>query len=188
MPKLIIGLVGRQGSGKGTAAKLLQKTYGADLYRFSAVIGDILNRLAIEKSRDNMIKMSETLRKAFGEDVFAYAVENDVMKSTAGLVVIDGIRRIEDLAALEPLPQFKLIEIAAPAKVRYERMKGRGEKSGESKMSWEEFSSQEQAPTEITIPSVAARAWKAIDNGGTPEELEQRLDAVMAELGRTPKN
>lgn len=185
MPKLIIGLVGRQGSGKGMAAAYLQEKYHAELFRFSAILGAILDRLAVEKTRENLIALSVTLRKQFGEDVLAYAMEKEALNAKSDIVVIDGIRRIEDLAALEPLPQFKLIEISAPAKVRYERMTHRGEKSGETTMTYEEFSAQEQAPTEITIPSVAARAWKAINNGGTAEELKGKIDALMAELGTT---
>jgi len=188
MPKFIIGLVGRQGSGKGTAAKILQERYGASLFRFSAVLGEILDCLAIERSRDNLIKLSETLRQSFGEDALSYAIEHQAVNSTSDVVVVDGIRRIEDISALEPLPIFKLIEISAPAKVRFDRMKGRGEKAGESGMSWEEFTEQEQAPTEVTIPSVAARAWKAVDNGGSHDELVAKIDAAMDELGMKPQN
>lgn len=182
MPKLIIGLVGRQGSGKGTAAKILQEKFGAELYRFSAILGAVLDRLAIDKSRDNLITLSTVLRQGFGEDVLAYAIEQEALNAKSDIVVIDGIRRIEDLAALEPLPQFKLVEIAAPAKVRYDRMTHRGEKSGESEMTYEQFTEQEQAPTEITIPSVAARAWKAIDNSGSAQELETKIDEMMRDI------
>jgi dephospho-CoA kinase len=152
MSRHIIGLVGRQGSGKGTAAKILAEKYGAQLFRFSAILGDVLDRVAVERTRDNMIKISEALRATFGEDVLAYAIEKDAINSTSDIVVIDGIRRIEDIAALEPLPQFKLVEISAPAKVRYDRMTHRGEKSGENEMTWDEFAEQEQAPTELSIP------------------------------------
>jgi dephospho-CoA kinase len=187
MPKLIIGLVGRQGSGKGTAARFLHETYQAELFRFSAVLNTILERLAIEKTRDNLIKLSGSLRETFGEDVLAYALGRDVINSSSDIVIVDGIRRIEDIAALDPLPQFKLIEITAPAKTRYERMTQRGEKAGEGGMTYDEFAAQEQAPTEITIPSVAARAWKAIDNGKDKQHLEQQLKDLMQELGELPK-
>jgi len=187
MPKLIIGLVGRQGSGKGAAATILKEQYGAQLLRFSAALVDVLDRLAVPASRDNYITLSNLLRQGFGEDVLAYAIQRDILKSDADIVVVDGIRRIEDISGLEPLPQFKLIEVAAPGKVRYDRMRGRGEKSGESGMTWEQFSEQEQASTEITIPAVAARAWRAINNGGTAEELNQQIADLMAVLGTNPK-
>src|SRR3989344_1644712 len=138
MPKLIIGLVGRQGSGKGTAAKILEERYGAEIFRFSAILNDTLKRLALEQSRDNLIKLSESLRHTYSDAVLAYAIERDAATSNADVVVVDGIRRIGDVTALKPLPHFKLVEISAPAEVRFERMKGRGEKTGEWNMTWRE--------------------------------------------------
>lgn len=180
MPKILIGLVGRQGSGKGTVAKILQETYGAKLYRFSAILGDILDRLNIERSRDNLIKISEAVRHEFGEDTLAYAIEHEVSASDADVVIIDGIRRPEDIVALEPLPYFKLVNVSVPAEVRFERMKHRGEKAGETHMTREEFLKVEnEAPTEITIPLVEARATDTIDNSGTAEELGPKVDALM---------
>ncbi len=187
MSKIIIGLVGRQGAGKGTVAEYLHSRYSAEIFRFSTVLTDILNRLAIEKTRENLIMLSETLRKKFGEDVLAYAIEKDTHTTTADRIVIDGIRRIEDLTVLEPLPQFKLVEIVTPEKTRFERITHRGEKSGEREMTYEKFSKQEQASTEIMIPSVAARAWKTIHNNGTQSELMSKIDDLMDELGMHPK-
>ena len=186
MPDLIIGLVGLSGCGKGTAADILIKKYGADYSRFSAILSDILTRLHIEHSRERFIALSECLRKTLGEDVLSYAIEKDAVLSTKSIVVIDGIRRPEDIVALEPLPFFKLIAIDVPAEVRFARMKNRGEKSGENTMSWELFLAQEQAPTEITIPTVMQRAWKTLDNTQGPDQLEAQLDACLAELGRKP--
>lgn len=180
--KKIIGLVGRQGSGKGTIAKLLQKEYGAKLFRFSAILGDVLSRIAVEKTRENLIALSEALRKTFGEDVLAYAIERDAATSDADVVVIDGIRRVEDIAALEPLPQFKLIFVDAPAKLRYERMRGRGEKPGEREMTWDTFLHDEHAGPELTIDDVAKRAAHRIDNSGTEEELEAKIREILRNI------
>lgn len=183
MPTHIIGLVGRQGSGKGTVAKILQEKHGAVLFRFSAILGDILDRVAIEKTRENLIKISEALRDKFGEDVLAYAIEKDAATTEADLVVIDGIRRPEDITALEPLQQFVLVHVDAPAELRYQRILGRSEKPGESTVSYEDFLKVENtAPTEITIPSVEARANVTIDNSGTYAELVSRVDTLVANL------
>lgn len=186
MPQHIIGLVGLQGSGKGAAASMLKEKYGAVTFRFSAVLVDLLDRLSIEKTRDHMIAISEALRNSFGEDALSYAIAKDVLASTAPIVIVDGIRRIEDIAALEPLPIFHLIEIAAPAELRYERMKGRGEKIGESSMTWDEFLVSEKASTEVSIALVASRAWKTIDNSGTPQELESQLVHILSDLDIQP--
>lgn len=186
MPKIIIGLVGLPGCGKGTVADILKNAYGADYSRFSAILLDILKRLSLATDREHFTALSESLRKTFGEDVMSYAVERDAATSTKDIVVIDGIRRPEDIVALEPLPIFKLVAVDADAKLRYERMKKRGEKATESAMTWEQFQAEEQLPTEITIPGVMKRAWKTLKNDGTPEELVASVHAMMQELGFTP--
>jgi len=187
MAKLILGFVGQAGCGKGTAADLLREKYGAGYFRFSAILGDLLTRLSIEKTRDNFIKMSEAVRKYFGEDILSYAIEKDAVKSDEDIVIIDGIRRLEDVSALEPLPNFKLVAIDVPARQRYERMTHRGEKAGENELTWEQFLEQEKAPTEITIPAVMARAWRTVTNEGSREEFEEKVHKMMKELGFEPK-
>lgn len=186
MPKLLLGLVGLQGCGKGTLADLLTQHYGAGYFRFSAVISDILNRLAIEKNRDNFTKASIALRQAFGEDVFSYAVETAALQAKEDIVVIDGIRRPEDIVALEPLPHFHLISIDVEAQIRFERMKLRGEKATEANMTWEKFLADEQLPTEVTIPFVMDRAKYRLTNNGSRAEFEQAAKSLLTSFGLQP--
>ncbi len=187
MAKLIVGFVGQAGCGKGTAADLLREQYGAGYYRFSAILSDILVRLSIEKTRKNLINISEVLRKAFGEDILSYTISKEALQAKEDIVIIDGIRRVEDIAALEPLPHFHLIAIDVPARIRYERMIKRGEKADEASMTWERFLEEEKAPTEVTIPSAMARAWRTVGNEGGREEFEAKIHAIMKELGFEPK-
>ncbi|MBU2612899.1 hypothetical protein KJ925_00370 [Patescibacteria group bacterium] len=184
---LIIGLVGRQGSGKGTTAKILTERFGATTVRYSDLLKEILAILAIDMTRENLVNLSETLRATFGEDTFAYAVDLRIRKSGAPLVIVDGIRRAEDTAALESLPHFRLVEVTASARQRFNRMKMRGEKMRERDMTWDEFVMEEIAPTENSISAIASRAWKTIDNDGTLEDLTRQVDAMMTELGIASK-
>lgn len=182
MPKLLIGLVGLQGCGKGTLADILVQKHGAGYFRYSAIISEILTRLAVEKTRGNYIKASLALRNTFGEDVFSYAVETAALAAPQEIVVIDGIRRPEDIVALEPLPNFHLISIEADAPLRFERMKKRGEKATESGMTWEQFLADEQAETERTIPFVMERAKHRLSNNGAREEFETSANKLAEEL------
>lgn len=183
MPKLIIGLVGQPGCGKGTAADLLKEKYGAGYVRFSGILGQILDLLVVEKTRENFIKLSNSVRREFGEDVLSYAIERACLNTPEDVVVVDGIRRPEDIVALEPLPQFKLISIDVSPELRFERMKNRGEKAGESEMSWEQFQKEGESEAERTVPFVMERAWKTIKNEGSKEEFEEAIRAMMNELG-----
>lgn len=185
MAKQIIGLVGQQGSGKGTVAKLLGERYGAKMFRFSSILRDILDRLHIEETRENMVQLSEVVRQGFGQDVLAMAMEQDAVAAQDDLVVVDGIRRPGDLVRLEPLPNFTLVAIDVPADIRYNRVKNRGENVGEKEMTREEFEAEEKLPTEITIPSVMAKATSKIQNTGTYDELVAKIDELMLGLGVT---
>lgn len=187
MPKLILGLVGLPGCGKGTIAAYLQKAYGAEIFKFSTYLSRVLDVMALEHSRDNMIKISEALRNAFGRGALSYAVARDTLASTSNLVVVDGIRRYTDiLERLEQSPQFRLAAVIADPKIRYTRLTSRTEKTDEHGMTWEEFLAQEQRPTEVTIPETMTQAKIQIENNGTTEELKTRLDALMTEFGVTP--
>ncbi|OGL74405.1 hypothetical protein A3E39_00945 [Candidatus Uhrbacteria bacterium RIFCSPHIGHO2_12_FULL_60_25] len=195
MPHLIIGLVGTAGSGKSHAASYMSKRYGGRIFKFSEYLSQVLDILAIPKSRDNLIKLSVALRKEFGENALAYAVARGVLSTEpvlsevegletgmtggATLAIVDGIRRVDDVAPLEPLPNFVLVAIDADPKLRFDRMKRRGEKAGESLLTWEQFMMEERAPTEVTIPEVIKRAKVRIANEGTVAELEAKIDDLM---------
>ena len=78
--KIILGLAGEISSGKGTITKYLTDKYGASSCRFSTMLRDILDRLYMEHSRENMQKLSTMLRQNFGEDVLAKVMSEDVKK------------------------------------------------------------------------------------------------------------
>ena len=182
MPKLIIGLCGLIGCGKGTAADIFQRDYGAGYFRFSQIIGDLLARVYLPKTRDNFINMSEVIRKTFGDDLFSYTIEKDMLAAPDDVVILDGIRRLGDISALEPLPQFKLVAIDTDAKLRFERIKKRGEKAGERDLTWKEFLEDEARSTETTIPEVMERAWRTVPNNGTYEEFAGYIHEMMRDL------
>jgi dephospho-CoA kinase len=185
MPTLILGLTGQIGSGKGYVCDYLVTHYGAQMFKFSTYLSRAIEVMALENSRDNLIRMSEALRKAFGEDALSYALAHDASKSSAPIAVIDGIRRAEDLVALTPLANFMLAAVDADPTVRYARIANRGEKAEESSLSWEDFLEQEQRSTEITVPKTMAMATVHLDNNAGTAELEAQIDALMARFGIT---
>ncbi len=183
MPAHLIGLVGTPGAGKSFASEYIMNNYGGEHIKFSDCLSHILHKLSLEKSRDNQIKLSVILRKEFGEDIMSHAVASDALTSKEDIVLIDGIRRVEDLAAFKALPSFKLIAINADAKVRFEREKNRREKTDDAELTWEKFQEIERAPTEVTIPEVMTYANYTIMNEGTKEDYEKKIDDIMTDLG-----
>ena len=99
--KIIFGFVGDLASGKGTAAKYLQEKYGATTYRFSTMLRDILDRVYVPKSRENLQQLSTFLRESYGQDVMSRVIAEDVARDNNTLVIVEGIRRPSDIEYLK---------------------------------------------------------------------------------------
>ncbi len=179
---MIIGFVGQAGAGKGTAAEMLASNMKGQIFTFSDILSDILKRLFKEKSRDNLIKMSTALREAFGQDALANVMEQQVKESPAEIVIVDGIRRMEDIEDLQKEPNFHLVEVSAAPEVRFERLKKRKEKAGEENMTWEDFLAMGKRETEKTIAGVATQADHKIENDSDFEAFKAKLDSLVASL------
>lgn len=180
--RLVIGLVGRKGSGKGTVAKLIKEKYGGSIYRFSDVLRDSLDVLAIEKSRENLILFSEIIRHQFGEDVIKRALLKRIGDDPSSLILLDGIRRLDELEGLEELGKFVLLHVDAASEIRYRRLSQRGENAGETTRTFESFMHLENASTEISMAAVEAKAQTVIDNSGDQNDLKQRIEQMMDSL------
>ncbi len=183
MPKqTIIGLTGERVSGKGTIAKHIIKKYKAKYYRFSSILGDLLERLYLPKSRANYIDLVLALRKTFGADILAKVMVKDISKDKNKLIIIDGIRYPDELEVLKKIPGFHLVYITADVKRRYERAIKRKEKVGEDKLTLTQFKKIENAPTEKNIPKIGKTAEYVIDTNCEMDESLKRADKIMEKI------
>lgn len=182
MSKIIIGLVGSLASGKETTKKYLVQKYNAKDCRFSTILRDVLERVALPNSRENLQKVSTVLRANFGENLLAKAIAMDASKLEADIVVVDGVRRFTDIEHLNKLPNFVLVKIDADPKVRYKRMKIRNENAGDNEKTFEEFLKDHEAEADKQIPEVMKTAKHEIDNSGTLEYLYKQIDEIIEKL------
>jgi len=179
MSKLIIGLVGPIASGKGTVKEYIVNKYKAEDCRFSSILRDVLKRLSLEINRDNMINLSTILRQSFGQDLLAKVISQDVKNMNTDVVVVDGVRRVDDVKYLKDLEGFVLLGIDAEPSIRYKRLVIRNENVGDDKKTYEEFLADHNKETELTIPPIMKTANLIIDNGGTLLELYAQIDAFI---------
>lgn len=181
MSGLILGIAGEMGSGKGTIAKYLTLEHAGNTHRFSTILRDVLDRIHVEQSRDNLQSLSTILRKKFGEDILAKAIYHDTQKDGKNLVIIDGVRRMSDIAYLRELSYFKLIYVKAEIEKRYERIAKRGENSDDGKKTFEEFKKDQEKESESQINNLMDYADYIIDNNGTFEDLYKQIDDIIEE-------
>ncbi len=183
--RCIIGLTGLLASGKGTCAAYLEQTFGAKSYRFSTILRDILDRVYVEHTRDHLIKISESLRNDFGEDVLAKTIAHDVQEDSHQLIVVDGIRRMADIAYLQAIPGFVLVDVSADPRIRYERLIARSENADDQKKTYEQFLADHERSTELSILEVIQHSTEHIDNNGDKQDLHRQLTTLIERYGVT---
>jgi len=181
MPKIIIGLVGPLASGKEVSKKYLEKKYGATSYRFSTMLRDILNRLYLPISRENMQNLSLDLRQRFGGDTFAKVIAEEAKGDPGEIVVIDGVRRLDDITHLKNIPGFCLVGIDAEPEIRYKRMLSRNENNGDAQKTFAEFLADGAKEAELEIPVVMQTAKYHLDNNGSLPDLYKQLDKIISQ-------
>lgn len=182
LPKIIIGIIGEKGAGKGTAVASVNERYHAKHFRFSLILEDILKRICVENSRQNLAKLFGKLEDGFGSSVLAFPMREDIKYSKSHLIIVEGLRRWAEIDELKKLPNFHLIAIHADIRVRYERTKKRGEKANEAEATFEQFMAEEKLPTELFIKEIAQTAEFHINNNTDRAELDRQIDQMMERI------
>ncbi|PIR73757.1 MAG: hypothetical protein COU40_00795 [Candidatus Moranbacteria bacterium CG10_big_fil_rev_8_21_14_0_10_35_21] len=181
MKKLIIGFAGEISSGKGTATKYVLEKHGGNSSRFSTMLRDVLKRVYIEETRENMQKLSTFLRQTFGEDLLAKVMSEDVKNNQNEIVVIDGIRRLADIEYLKKNPEFKLIYIDAEPAIRFERLKIRKENPDDAQKTFEQFQKDHEQEAELQIKDLKQQADYVIDNNESLDNLNAQIEKIISE-------
>ncbi|MCX6743762.1 MAG: AAA family ATPase, partial [Candidatus Parcubacteria bacterium] len=180
--KIILGFVGPIASGKGTACSYLKDKHNAQIFRFSSMLRDVLDRFYIPQSRENMQAASLALRRVFGDDLMAKTIANDVKNSTAEIIALDGVRRIPDIKYLQEVSGFHLVEINGEQKIRFERILKRSENTDDNKKTLSEFQNDELQEAELQIKDVSQIAEFHIDNNGTITDLQSQIENILQKL------
>ncbi|MEM2918596.1 MAG: AAA family ATPase [Candidatus Altiarchaeota archaeon] len=179
---LIIGITGKIGAGKTASSAYISEKYNAAVYRFSQILLDILHRLYLEPTRENFQRIGACLRKGINKNVIVDALRKDIEKEKSEIIVIDGIRYLNEVQMLRKFDRNVLLAVDAPLELRYIRCKERNEKSEETKMTLEEFIESERRETERELSTVLKKADYWIDNSGSREELMKKIDEILINL------
>ena len=178
---MIIGLTGRNASGKGTVAEWLLAR-GFVYTSLSDAIRVWLREQGKEPSRDNLIWAGRTLRSQSGPGVLA---ERTLVALPTGQdALVDSVRNPAEVEVLRRRPDFALLEVCAAEAVRYERLQARGRAGDAANL--EEFRRQEQAELASgdaaaqQLIATAALADYRVDNNGERADLELQLENLMS--------
>lgn len=182
---MIVGLTGKNAAGKGEAAKYLQAK-GFVYFSLSDVVRDEATKRNLEHSRDNLIRLGNELREAYGADYLAKKI-NEKIEQQLNIrknqnFVIDSIRSPHEAEELMKNWDFALVGIDAPVEVRFERLVKRG-RLGDAK-TLEELKRQEQrenlkSDTNQQLDATLGMAQIVIVNDSSLEELHKKIDTLL---------
>lgn len=182
--KIIIGLIGEKGAGKGTVSEHLIEKYSAVHYGTSKILRRTLEDLHLPVTRDNLIKLALVLKEGYGPSVIIDSLIHDMEKNGADVIIADGIRMHGDV---EPFRKkykknFYLAYVTADLKLRYARTRLRKDKAGEADATLEQFLEEEGKLTEISIHEIGRSADFKMNNNGTAEDLKKQVDKMMKKI------
>ena len=180
--KIVLGIAGEIAAGKGTVAGYIVEKKGGSSHRFSTMLRDVARRVYLEENRENLQKISTMLREYFGSSVLSKTIYHDVENDEHEIIVIDGVRRIEDTEFLRTLPGFKLVYIDAEMEKRFERITKRGENVDDNSKTFDEFKKDHEREAESEIRKLKDRADAIIDNNGDFESLYGQIDRLIDNL------
>jgi dCMP deaminase len=176
---MIIGLTGKNASGKGEVAAYL-KERGFIFYSLSDVLRAELKKAGKAQTRDNLIWLGNKLRNEFGPSVLADKILDWIEDDRH--YVIDSFRNPEEVIAFRRTKEFVLISVEASPQRRFDRIKKRG-REGDTKtykdfLRHEEREASNADPTKQNLDACAKIADHHVANNGTLDHLHAALNKL----------
>jgi dephospho-CoA kinase len=170
--RLVIGLTGRIGAGKTSAARHLEQRHRFQYVRYSQVLAEW--HAESEPGRTEL--------QAFGWEVMSQGKQPQLNRRLVAKIkhdadcAVDGLRHPVDHSSLknEFGGSFHLVYIDAPQQLRWQRHIGSPRYS-----SFADFQTVDQHPVEQQIDGLRQLASMVVPNSGTLDELYGRIDAFV---------
>ncbi|MBI2404634.1 AAA family ATPase [Candidatus Gottesmanbacteria bacterium] len=183
----IVGIVGLPGSGKTTAAKYLESK-GFTRVTLSDFIKEEVAKAGItDYTREILQDYGNKMREQFGPQVLAQLALKKLKTDGVAKAVIDGIRNIHEVAALEIENNFHLVGIVAKPSIRYHRLLMNKGKAWVG--SFEEFLQQEKREDSLGSQKFGLRVTDCLQkakyfmhNNASREDFQQSVDAMLKRL------
>ncbi len=185
---MIIGLTGKNGSGKGEVARFLRER-GFEYYSLSDVVREEAAKKKKQITRQNLIHVGNELRKKYGPDVLARRVIERLEQDKQ--YVVDSIRHPDEAKAFRSLNGFTLLNVTASPKLRFERLKKRGREN--DPVSYVAFRKLEQTEGKSSVSSdqqlqkTLELADVVVRNDNTLSDLHKGITEIVMTLARKKK-
>lgn len=180
---MIIGITGKNGSGKGEVSRFLVES-GYEYYSLSDILRDELIARGKATGRENLIAIGNELRANHGAGALAERVLQKVGEDAHA--VVDSIRNPFEVEVLRRRRNFCLISVEADPEIRFKRTKARNRKGDaetyEKFLDVEAREASTSDPTTQQMDRTAEMADAIVYNNGTIDELRDQVRQVVQAL------
>ncbi|MDD3002631.1 MAG: AAA family ATPase [Candidatus Shapirobacteria bacterium] len=179
---VVIGITGTIGAGKGTVVEYLINKKNFKHFSARGFLVEEIERRGLENNRDNMVAVANELREKNSPSFVADELLKRALESGENCV-IESLRTIGEIESLRKKGNFNLLAIDADSKIRYERITIRS--TSTDNISFEKFLSDEERemnsddPNKQNLRKCIEMADFRIENNGTVEELNSRLEEIL---------
>jgi dephospho-CoA kinase len=186
-PQLIVGAVGKIGSGKDALIQYLNQRCGAYVASEGDVARDLATKENLDPTRDNLHQISEKYMDRFGDDFFAVRIMEHIEAARPALVGVTGVRRPTDVQAFKSRfpDRFLLVHVdAGDVRTRFERSRERD--TDRDTGDFETFRSKDaEEIRRFEIERTIDLADLTIDNRDSLSDFHQQVeDALIAPILR----
>jgi dephospho-CoA kinase len=180
---MIIAITGTIGAGKGVLVEYLKKK-GFSHFSAREFIKKEIEKRGLTPDRDTMAAIANEIRKEHGATYIIESLYKDAVVANTD-AVIESVREVAGAEFLKDEGAI-LIAVDADRRVRYERIKERGQSTDD--VTFEKFVEQEERellsadPYSQNILAVMEGADYLLMNNGTIKEFEEEIEALLASL------
>ena len=177
--RIVVGVAGMPGAGKGTVREILQKM-GYPVVVMGDEIREEAKRRRLKPTPENLGKVMLKLRKEEGPAAVAKRCIPKMEKAKEKVVVVEGIRSLHEVDEFKKhFPNFTLIAIHASPETRFRRLFQR-RRSDDPKI-WETFMERDSRELSVGIGAAIAIADHMIVNEGAKGQLKRKTREVLKE-------
>lgn len=177
----VVATVGMPGSGKGEFAAVADEM-GYPVVRMGDVIREEAERRGVEPSDANLGAIATELREEHGDDVIARRCVDAVRDRDAELVVVDGVRGIDEVETFRDAfgDDLALVAVEAPFEDRLERLDERGRSDDVS--SEEALERRDERELGYGMGEAIEAADTTVANDGSLAAFRERARAMLRKV------
>jgi len=177
--KKVIAISGMPGAGKGVAAEAA-KDLGLEVLVLGDVIREETERRGLQPTPKNVGSVMLQLRAEEGLAAVAKRLLPKVEAIESTVVVVEGIRSLNELAELKSRFDVVTIAIHASPERRFQRLLSRN-RSDDPK-NWQVFQERDNRELDVGLGHVIALAETILCNEDTISELQSKFKSAFARL------